>query len=219
LRLVAFLSAIVGRSLGNILLASRLSNLVAVLPTLRSELRLGIVSPRRYLPFQRLLVDYKHRWIGFRLGYMRWLWRRKFVSARGLLRHHRVHVELSSLLGRVRKLARDRSLRYLASMIVAGGLLGRGCETCRIPAVLANAGVILDRSGRGLAGWKLERLALLTRDLCRICAPKALELQVFADGVFEQSHCAAKPYCAGPRRIRLDFSVRAHDHRRTRTGL
>lgn len=129
---------------------------------------------------------------------------------------NRLHVDLSRLLSNARKLAavqrlaRSLGWRWIAWRAIAGV---RG-------SVLA---VVIGDVGRRrwlLACRRLQSLALLTRHLSGICPPKALELQVFADGVFEQSHCAGKPYCARPLPLSLYTSIAVRKTPdRARTGL
>jgi hypothetical protein len=110
--------------------------------------------------------------------------------------HHRAHVQLRGLLHEVR--------RELPARV---GMLGKGY----LRIVHGDSDVLrLDRAG-SIDWWRgvlrsvgtlsrveagVERLPLLASDLDRIRAPQALQLQMLADGVVEQSHCADKRYWA-----------------------
>jgi hypothetical protein len=77
--------------------------------------------------------------------------------------------------------------------MIGGVFRGR---RCRLAAFTATWGGRVLAQFPALPRNRLQSLPLLARDLARIGAAKALELQVLANGVIEQSHSAATPYWA-----------------------
>jgi len=120
---------------------------------------------------------------------------------------HGLHVQLGGLLddrgGVTNSNARQREIGIIRERLIsdrsrAVGAWGRSICVANHHSLrgeilgdgyAAALGALVSRNG-------LQGLPLLTSDLTRIGASTALQFQVLADGVIEQSHCADKPYCA-----------------------
>ena len=109
--------------------------------------------------------------------------------------NQRSHVQLSCLF------AYDRSTRtkgLLLWMTLRGHGVGLGgvlLHGHRVPRQLVPPGLLVTEH-------RCQRLVLVARHRARVCPTAALQLQVFAYGLVEQSHAAPKPYCPARRALR-----------------
>jgi hypothetical protein len=158
----------------------------------------AISRPRREAPLQIALRGLLLASLRLHRPEGRWVRRRACVAWARIVLQQQLHVKLSRLFPHRRTVCANgiRLSMALRGYSVRLGDVLLFDRTALELAHILSGGAILVREDRR------QRLVLLACHLARIRPTAALQLQVFAYGLVEQSHAAPKPYCAARSALR-----------------